>query len=353
MTTKSKSFLQRPEGKTAIVMPLLILAPIAVFVFINLPLIMAWLILALTNTLYAVGLCAVLALLFVLVTDKRIRTLAWLGYKAFTRWLTGKFVEIDPIGILRSYVDDLHERREVMRTSIDSLAGQLKTLGGQIQGNEAERERSLKLAGQARQKEDMRKVFILQSRKAGRFEKSNMSLRDLYNRMEKLLIGSKKVYESAEFLIQDIESEVEVRTAERKALLAGYNAFKAARRIMEGGGDEREMYDLALEKLAEDYGLKMGEIETFMEMSQGFIQSVDLENGVYEQDALDQLDQWDKRSEAILMGKSEHPAAMPQTRVAPMLNAPSQISSLSQQHPDNAFADLLDDEQTAKQQRKL
>jgi hypothetical protein len=343
---KQKTFLQRPEGKTAVVLPFLLLTPLLVWGFLNLPVILAWFVAVLTNTLYAAGLAAALALFFVLVTDKRLRTLAWLAYKGFTRWLTGCFIEIDPIGILRSYVDDLHERRDDMRKSIDSLSGQMKTLKGLIDENDRERERSLKLAGQAKSNEALRKVFILQSRQAGRLQKSNMSLKELYSRMEKLLSAAKKVYESAEFLIQDIESEVEVRTAERKALLAGYNAFKTARRIVEGGGDEREMYDLALEKLAEDYGMKMGEIETFMEMSQGFIQSVDLENGVYEQDALEQLEQWEKRSEQLLTGNA------PGVRVAPVLNGTSATPSLVMQpSQEEAFADLFED--ASKKQRRL
>lgn len=345
-TTKDsskKGFLQRPENIAGVLLPLLILGPLAVYIFINLAVILAWLVGIVTNMLYLGGLCAVLAVLVIIVSDKKNWVLAKIAYRSISRFVAGRFVEMDPIGVMKSYVQDLHDRRDEMRKSIDTLEGQKKTLKGVIDSNEQQRIHSLRMAGQAQKDEALRKVVILQSRKAGRFQKSNMSLQDLFNRMEILSKSIRKMYETAEFLIADIESEVEVRSQERKALLAGYSAFRAARRIVEGGGDERELYDLALEKLADDYGMKMGEIETFMDMSQGFIQSVDLENGVYEADALSQLEQWDKKSEQLLLGKSDAPPAL---QVA---NTPG----VRVGNPDNAFADLLERTDEANKRQGL
>lgn len=301
MSTKEKSFLQRPEGKTAAyIIPAMVGIPLAVLTVMNLPAILAWLILVVTNIIYLGALCGGVGLFALLAADSRIRALVWYMYKAFARFSTARFVELDPIGILKSYVDDISNRLTKMRKSMDNLVGQMKVLEKQITENEADRVASLKLAGVASKDETKKRVFVLQSRQAGRLEKSNMSLKDLLTRMQKLHTNLKKMYESADFMRQDIESEVEVKSAERKALLAGYGAFKAARSILEGGGDKREMYDMALEHLADDYGMKMGEMESFMDMSQGFIDSMDLENGVFEQDALDQIEQWESRTDKLI-----------------------------------------------------
>lgn len=44
-----------------------------------------------------------------------------------------------------------------------------------------------------------------------------------------------------------------------------------------------------MEAIADDIGAKLGEMERFMEVSTNFMQSVDLANGIYEEDGLKQL----------------------------------------------------------------
>jgi phage-related tail protein len=133
-------------------------------------------------------------------------------------------------------------------------------------------------------------------------------------------------------MVQDITNEVELKTKERDMLLAGWGAFTSAKKIMQGGDDEKAMFDMTMEKLADDYGMKMGEIETFMDVSKGFIDGVDLENGIYEADALAQLEAWEKKSQNILGGPSDVDSA-PAVRIAnPALPAASA----------NTFADLFE-----------
>jgi hypothetical protein len=76
--------------------------------------------------------------------------------------------------------------------------------------------------------------------------------------------------------------------------------LKDQRNILSGDTDQKEMFDMALENLASDYAMKLGEIEEFMDASDGFIKSVDLENGVYEVEALSELAKWDNRMDKLL-----------------------------------------------------
>ena len=69
---------------------------------------------------------------------------------------------------------------------------------------------------------------------------------------------------------------------------------------MAGGGAEREMFDMTMEKLTDDYADKMGEIETFMDMSKTVINGIDLDQGIYEEDALAQLKAWEDKGSKIL-----------------------------------------------------
>jgi hypothetical protein len=336
-----KSWFKRTEGKFGTAVTLAMLGGGAAAVLYFWGVILPWLIMMVSGTLTLIALCAIIATIGVVIFDPKWRNLISYGYKSAMRGLTGLFIEIDPIGILKTYVSNLRSRLEEMDQSIANLVGQLGKLKIQIEKNEANRVHSLKLAGEAQKHgNDMRNTFVLQSRQAGRLGKSNMTLQNLFDRMSNLLRVLKKMRDASALLVDDIQGEVEVKTAERAALLAGYGAFSKAKKIMQGGGDEREMFDMTMEKLADDYGLKMGEIESFMDMSKSVIDGVDLDNGIYEADALASLEAWEQKSQNLLL--SNPPLAVrvdtqPTTRVATEAD-PSSFDDLFQASTEDKSA---------------
>ncbi len=102
---------------------------------------------------------------------------------------------------------------------------------------------------------------------------------------------------------------------------------------------------MAMESITTDYYNKLGEIEQFMEDSQNFINTMDLENGVFEEDALSKLDEWQKRSENLLeggSGKTKYRVA-PGSVFASSAAAEEEIVSEEQQQEKEkrqSFADL-------------
>lgn len=65
------------------------------------------------------------------------------------------------------------------------------------------------------------------------------------------------------------------------------------------------MFDQALESIADDVANKVGEMERFMEMSSKFMDSIDLQNGVFEEEGLKMLEKYEHESSLLLMdGKS-------------------------------------------------
>jgi hypothetical protein len=52
---------------------------------------------------------------------------------------------------------------------------------------------------------------------------------------------------------------------------------------------------MALEAMAEDVGQKVGEMERFMDVSRNFMDSIDLQNGVFEEEGLAMLENGRKR----------------------------------------------------------
>lgn len=301
MADTQKSWFDKPEGKVGAAFPVIAAVAGGGALLYFWGTIVPWIVTMLENTVTAVALCAVLAAIGYVLFDPRCRNLMKYAYKSMMRAATGAFIELDPIGILKSYVSSLRQRLNEMDESIRNLGGQLTKLKNTIDKNTAERIHSLKLAQEAqKQGAEKKNAFILQSRQAGRLEKSNLSLQGLYDKMSALMKVLRKMRDASGILVEDIENEVNLKTAERASILAGYGAFTKARKIMQGGDDEREIFDMTMEHLMDDYGMKMGEIETFMDMSKGVMDGVDLDNGIYEADALAQLDAWEKKSNSLL-----------------------------------------------------
>jgi hypothetical protein len=173
-----------------------------------------------------------------------------------------------------------------------------------IVNNEREIKSDLQLAGKAKET-DKRNIMILKSRRAGRLKDSNMRLETLYKKMEVLYRVLTKMYENSQILAEDIKDQVDVKEQERKAIHASHGAMKSAMSVINGDPDQRAMFDMAMENITEDVASKVGEMERFMEMSANFMDSVDLQNGVFEEEGMQMLEQWEKESTSMLLGEEK------------------------------------------------
>lgn len=253
------------------------------------------------NTLYLAGLLAALAAVVYVVLDPKMRNLIWYMYKSVMRWVTGMFVQLDPIGILKSYIEDLKDNLGKMNTQISSLKGQMYKLGEMIKQNQRDIQNNLGLASKAKET-GKESIMVLKARKAGRLQESNMKLEDLYKRMEVLYRVLTKMYENSEIMLEDLSDQVVVKEQEYKAIKASHSAIRSAQAILSGNSDKKYMYDMALEAMAEDVGQKVGEMERFMDMSKNFMDGIDLQNGVFEEEGLAMLEKWEKEGVSFLLG---------------------------------------------------
>lgn len=297
---KSKSFWKRPEGVTGIIF----LAGIIIGGGVLLTMALPTLITLAQNTLYLAGMLVALGAIIYMVLDPKMRAMVSYMYKSVMRWVTGLFVQIDPIGILKSYVDDLKDNLRKMNKQISMLRGQMHKLNEIIHNNKKEITSNLQLASKAKAS-NKEAVMILKSRKAGRLRESNMKLDDLYKKMEILYRVLTKMYENSQILMEDIKDQVEVKEQERKAIHASHNAMNSAMSIISGDPDRRAMFDAAMEAITDDVAGKVGEMEQFMELSANFMQSVDLQNGIFEEEGLKMLEKWEKEGVSLILGENK------------------------------------------------
>jgi hypothetical protein len=295
---KPKTFWQRPEGVTGLIF-LAAIAAGAVYLITVLP----WATIF-ANTLYLAGTLAAAGAILYMVLDPKVRNLVWFMYKSMMRRVTGWFVQIDPVGVLKSYVESLQDNLKKMNKQISQLRGQMHKLQEIIHNNKKAIDNNLQLANKARESNNQN-VLILKSRQAGRLKESNIKLEDLYRKMEILYRVLTKMYENSQILMEDIQDQVAVKEQERKAIHASYGAMKSAMSIISGDPDKRAMFDMAMESIADDVANKVGEMERFMEMSSNFMDSIDLQNGVFEEEGLKMLEKWEHEGVSLLLGKEK------------------------------------------------
>ena len=293
---KQKSFWKRPEGVTgAIFLGALILGG-GYLLAVNMAAILA----LVQNTLYLAILLAVLAAVVYMVLDPRMRNLIWYMYKSVMRKVTGVFVQVDPIGILKSYVEDLSNNLVKMRKQIGILRGQMRKLQTLVEENTRTIEEQMKMASAAKEK-GMDSQVVLATRKAARLRDSNEKYTSLLNRMDVMYRILKKMHQNSEILLEDTKDQVQLKEQERKAIRTSHSAMKSAMSVMSGDPDKRAMFDAAMEAITDDVANKVGEMERFMDMSSNVMNSIDLQQGIFEDEGLKMLEQWEKESTLMLM----------------------------------------------------
>lgn len=287
----AKSFWQRPEGITgAIVLAALMAGG-------------AWLVLRFAHAIIAwaedpAALAAMLALLGIVVyalLDPQTRNLLWYFYKSAMRWLTGLFVRIDPISVLKDHIQHLEKNLIALSGHIGALRKQMRALKGIMDTNAADIEKNMTIANEAKRQSDD-KNLTLATRKAGRLQEANAKYAELYRKMDHLYRVLRRMYEHSEIVIEDTRDQIALKEQEYQAIKASHSAMRSAQSILKGNPDQRALFDHALEQLAEEVSQKVGSLERFTDTTRHLMDSIDLQNGVLEDEGLRLLEQWEKQT---------------------------------------------------------
>ena len=296
-----KSFWEKPEGKTGALFLIGIAGLIAYAVFsIGIGAIMSFAF----SLVGGIVLFGVLGLLLFMALDSRNRNLISYMYQSVMRKITGIFVTIDPIGILKNYVHDMEKNLKKLGKQIGEIKGQMRKLKTIVTQNNTDIEKNMAIAKQAKKLGD-EKQLILNSRKAARLKESNGKYVALHKKLSVLYRVLSKMYTNSEILLEDTKDQVRVKEQEAKAIKASHSAMKSAMSIIKGDPDKRAMFDQAMTHIADDVANKVGEMEQFMEMSSDFMNSIDLQNGLFEEKGLKMLEEYEKKSTLMLLGGAE------------------------------------------------
>ncbi|MEM9836484.1 MAG: hypothetical protein AAF828_08275 [Bacteroidota bacterium] len=317
-TFQKKSFWKRPEGITGLLFLTAVVGGLGYLIFANLSAIVGFISTAIGLT----AMLGVLAVIAYMIFDSKTRNLIYYMYKSVMRSITGIFVQIDPIGILKNYVEEMGKNLNKLRKQIGNIRGQMRKLETLMKTNEKEINNQLKLAQVAKQ-QGKKQPMILSSRKAARLKESNGKYQALLNKLTILYRILTKMHDNSEILLEDTKDQVKLKEQERKAIRASHGAMKSAMSVINGDPDQRAMFDQAMEAITEDVANKVGEMERFMDMSSNFMNSIDLQNGVFEEQGMRMLEAYERESDLLLgdghlkvdeLDLDSLPAAKPEAR---------------------------------------
>lgn len=337
MAQKTKSFWSKPEGVTGIIFLLLMVLTAGLVVTTAIGGILTFL----STTAGLVTSLFVLGSIIFMALDGKARGMVSYMYKSAMRWITGMFVKIDPIGILKSYVDDLKGNLNKMNRQINKLRGEMHKLKEIIFNNQKTIASNLNLATQARDSNEKGQM-LLKTRKAGRLKDSNIKYEDLLKKMEVLYRVLSKMYENSSILLEDIEDQVKLKDQERKAIMASHSAMQSAMSVIKGDPDKRAIFDMALEEVANDVSSKVGEMEQFMELSESFMSSIDLQNGIFEEDGMKMLEEWEAKSDSLLLGGAKEDLILMSNSDDDILDLNSPIAQPIQDDRSNQYDSFFD-----------
>jgi hypothetical protein len=316
-----KSFWSRPEGKTGMI-ALGLLGGALVYGWGR---IVPFIVSMLADTLHMVFLGAILAaVLFVLFSSR-----THLLFRLLMRAITGMIINIDPIGILKDHLSQMRKRREVMAQQISNVSGQIRYLKDIIDKNHELANENMRLAAHAKkiatstadQNEQLRMSLQMKAKanQAGRLERSNLSYQQLLAKLQNIYDLLSKWAVHIDFYIEDTENEVKQKEIEYKTINSAFRAYRTALSVIKGNSDERELYNTTMDRLAEEAGRKLGEMEDFQRLAQNFMDTIDLENGAVETEALQKLDAYEQKlltsgnsdTAFLLPGASAEPVPVP------------------------------------------
>lgn len=240
------------------------------------------------------------AIIVIILTSPRFWFFLHYFIKRIGSFIVGFWQDLDPVGILEACLEDMKHRKERIQRAALTVAGVIRDLKETVAANETARVERLKLAGAAHKAQNPY-AFALNARKAGRLQRSNFTFGALLQKLEVLQRVLKRMAEAAEFVVEDKTDEVAEIKKRKKAVNAAYGAMKDAWAIIKGG-KVKDLYDSTFERLVTSLNEQLGEIDGFMDIAEGFISTVDLQNGVYEEDALAQLLEWEKKIDSVILG---------------------------------------------------
>lgn len=279
-STEKVSPWKRPGGVLGMVVAGAAIAGGAVLLYKILP----WLITLTTNMITLTMLVVALGAILWIITDKNFQRMFSNIYFMVMRKLTGLVIELDPIAILTKKVSDMKDKIEEMKASIAKVNKQYISNKRKIEEKKQKMQRHLQRGAEYQKMGKMAEANL----EATNANFAKQLLENYVKRntdIEKWLEILTKLLEYAEFTVRKTESEVEFRKEEYESIKEQHKAFSSFKSIVKGSPDEMEDFTRAMDFMANDIDTKIGEMDFWLNSTNGIISEIDVEKGIMNKEA--------------------------------------------------------------------
>jgi rubrerythrin len=285
---KIKGFLEKPEGTAGLIVLSVIGCAVGGVILYNMDAIVK----LLQNTIYAMFMAGSIIAVIGLLLNDNFRWMIRSGFQSFMRALTGIWITIDPIGILKNYLLDMVEKLKKIEGYLEQLAGQITGLSQKINTRKHNVETFLKYAAAAQRNGDLDNA-TLNANKAQREKEWVEEMSETLGQMQQTSDILKHMKRNLNLLYEDTEHRVELLIDKYQAIKAAYKAMRGAKELIEGDR-KKAIFEQDCEYIASDIGNKLGEMDRFFEASHSTFSNMDLQNDIFNKEGLALLSSWEK-----------------------------------------------------------
>jgi hypothetical protein len=308
LPTVAKSFWDRKEGTTGkIVLAALALGVGGALLF-GWGLILPFLIGVAGNTLQLAIFCGLLLAITSPIWSSRIRLLTRLAFQQTCRWMTGMFIQIDPIGILRQNITDIRSQVQEFDKAVSSISGVRQRLYDDIeaQKNGIEKNRGLVSATD-------KQMAMLQKQidsAPASLQPSSRALQEVNLKLESMRLQKQNYASLAGFQIQTIKTEQPLLESademynklsrirqlaaaradgltqqtdlleKRHAMMQSVGmALRAGNKILKGDPNQQALIEQDIDYLNNEASDTLGALADFNKWSDGYLTDMDIQNG--------------------------------------------------------------------------
>lgn len=293
-TGMNKSWWSRPENKGAII-PLAIAAG-AVIMFGSA--IGAFIVQALTNMIETgimVG-----AILTLVIFHKE----AWYIYRGVIRWLMHFFIEMDPIGIRKTYREEMQKRLDEFDSAVQGLNTTARELNSAINKNQAEIEHQKSIFTAAiknptAQNNIQKGVAARQvDRLTGYMTRWANSLKQV-----KFLIATLTQFRTlCDAQIQDLTNDIQAQELDLKVAKSTKKGVRGAWAILRKSGKDADMDAEASAVIQQQYDSALGEMDHLLDITKDMMATSNLEDEAAVEKMTKMLTDWSSKNGSVAFG---------------------------------------------------
>ena len=285
-------FWKRKEGKLGMT----VLAGGGIALLYGASLLLPFLISLTANLLTLGALGFGLLILWGIVTSKRFWQAATYLFKGAMWHLMDWAVGLDPVGIIKVWLEKIEGYLEDIDHDLRDLNGHIQKKNTQIEAKEKEYDQVMRELHAAKGSEEKYKgANQVNQKQATRLDGFIKELKGLRAKLQNVYDVLSKVSCHLKLKQEDLTNEVNIEIERREAYKSVGSVITSALKILKGGQGS-EIYNLAMEKMANDTANEMGRYEDFFRQTGGLLDRIDLESEMGAQQAMELLDQWEKEN---------------------------------------------------------